>query len=264
MIIWAWIAPSVWALVGGTLIASVLRLVLSHTMIPGPRMGLNWEKDHLQEIVRFGRWIAVSSFATFIAQQSDVILLGILMPGSVLGLYAVAKLLADAGEGLLEKLNGALALPVMGEVLRKDPSKLQDRYYRFRLPIELTAGLLSGCLFAAGQFVVNFLYDARYAEAGSMLSILALGTAIYPFLIIRSAFAATGDAHLFAAIGGVALHRIIPSIAAIFLAHKRDWISIPQELRIIPAFVVGVLIGKAITLIATALHFENIHQFLHS
>jgi O-antigen/teichoic acid export membrane protein len=289
MIIWAWIAPSVWALVGGTLIASVLRLVLSHTVIPGPRMGLNWEKDHLQEIVRFGRWIAVSSFATFIAQQSDVILLGILMPGSVLGLYAVAKLLADAGEGLLEKLNGALALPVMGEVLRKDPSKLQDRYYRFRLPIELTAGLLSGCLFAAGQFVVNFLYDARYAEAGSMLSILALGTAIYPFLIIRSAFAATGDAHLFAAIsilqavslvvcmaigffafgllgivGGVALHRIIPSIAAIFLAHKRDWISIPQELRIIPAFVVGVLIGKAITLIATALHFENIHQFLHS
>jgi O-antigen/teichoic acid export membrane protein len=289
MIIWAWIAPSVWALVGGTLTASVLRLVLSHTVIPGPRMGLNWEKDHLQEIVRFGRWIAVSSFATFIAQQSDVILLGILMPGSVLGLYSVAKLLVDAGEGLLEKLNSALALPVMGEVLRKDPSKLQDRYYRFRLPIELTAGLLGGCLFAAGQFVVNFLYDARYAEAGMMLSILALGTATYPFLIIRSAFTATGDAHIVAAIsilqavslvvcmaigffafgllgvvGGVALHRIIPSMAIMFLARKRDWISIRHELRTIPAFVVGVLIGKGITLIATALHFENIHQLLHS
>ena len=289
VIIWAWILPNVWALVGGALTGSVLRVVLSHTLVPGPRMGLNWEKDHLQEIVRFGRWIAVSSFATFVAQQSDVILLGILMPGSMLGLYSVAKLLVDAGEGLLEKLNSSLALPVLGEVLRKDPSKLQDRYYRFRLPIDLTAGLLGGGLFASGQFAVNFLYDARYAESGIMVSILALGTAIYPLLIIRSAFTATGDAHIVAAVsilqaaslvgcmaigffafgllgivGGVALHRIIPSIAIIFLAYKRDWISARQELRLVPAFLVGVLLGKGIALTGAALHFKNIRQIFHS
>jgi O-antigen/teichoic acid export membrane protein len=289
VIVWAWIAPSVWALVGGALIGSVLRVILSHTFIPGPRMGLNWEKDHLQEIVRFGRWIAVSSFATFIAQQSDVILLGILMPGSMLGLYSVAKMLVDAGEGLLERLNGALSLPVLGEVIRKDPSNLRDRYYRFRLPIELTAGLLGGGLFASGHFVVNFLYDARYAQAGDMLAILALGTVIYPFLIIRSAFTATGDAHIVAAVSilqavslvvsmaigffafgllgvvaGVALHRIIPSAMIIALARQRDWISIRQELRIVPAFVVGILIGKGVVLMAAALGLHNIHQFLHS
>jgi O-antigen/teichoic acid export membrane protein len=289
VIVWAWIAPSVWALVGGVLIGSALRVILSHTLVPGPRMGLNWEKDHLQEIVRFGRWIAVSSFATFIAQQSDVILLGVLMPGSMLGLYSVAKMLVDAGEGLLERLNGALSLPVLGEVIRKDPSNLRDRYYRFRLPIELTAGLLGGGLFASGHFVVNFLYDARYAQAGDMLPILALGTVIFPFLIIRSAFTATGDAHITAAVSvlqavslvvcmaigffafglmgvvaGVALHRIIPSAIIIALARRRDWISIRQELRIIPAFVVGILLGKAVVMMAAALGLHNIHQFLHS
>jgi O-antigen/teichoic acid export membrane protein len=289
VIIWAWIVPSVWALVGGALIGSVLRVIVSHTLVPGPRMGLSWEKDHLQEIVRFGRWIVVSSFATFIAQQSDVILLGVLMPGSMLGLYSVAKLLVDAGEGLLERLNSALSLPVFGEVIRKDPSNLRDRYYRFRLPIELIAGLLGGGLFASGHFVVDFLYDARYTQAGDMLSILALGTAIYPFLIIRNAFTATGDAHIMAAVSvlqavslvvcmaigffafgllgvvaGVALHRIIPSAMMIVLARQRDWISIPQELRIVPAFVVGILIGKGVVLTAAALGLHNIHQFLHS
>ena len=50
-------------------------------------MGLNWDKEHFQEIVRFGRWIMVSSLATFVSQQCDVILLGILVPSSLLGLY---------------------------------------------------------------------------------------------------------------------------------------------------------------------------------
>jgi O-antigen/teichoic acid export membrane protein len=289
MFIWAWIAPSVWALVGGGLAASLFALVLSHAVVPGPRMGLNWEKDHLQEIVRFGRWIAVSSFGTFISQQSDVILLGILMPSSFLGLYSIAKLLVSIGEGLLEQLNGSLALPILGEVIRKDPNNVRDRYYRYRLPIEISAGLLSGGLFATGIFVVNFLYDTRYAQAGFMLQILALGTVIYPILIIRDAFIATGNTHISAAlsvlqatslivcvligffafgalgaIGGVALHRIIPSLVTVFLARQRNWIWISRELRIIPAFVIGILVGKGIVLIAHTFGLVNVHQFFHS
>ena len=289
MLIWAWLAPSVWALVGGVLAANFFRLVFSHVWIPGPRMTLSWEKDYLREIVRFGRWIMVSSIGTFISQQSDVILLGILVPGSMLGLYSIAKLLVGAGEGLLERLNSSLTLPILGEVLRKNPSSVRDRYYRFRLPIDLVAGLVSGGLFAAGGFIVNFLYDPRYEQAGIMLQILALGTMSYPFSIISTGFTATGDTHIsalvsiikaaslmacvaigffafgiFGAIGGVALHRIIPSVMIIFFARQRNWVGIWPELRIIPAFVVGILVGKSVVLIAAALGLQNIHQLLHS
>ncbi len=142
---------------------------------------------------------------------------------------------------------------------------------------------------ATGHFIVNFLYDARYTQAGFMLQILALGTVIYPFLIIRTAFAAIGDTHIFAfvsilqavsliacvaigffafgalgAIGGVAFHRIIPSAVVAFLAHQRNWIGIWEELRVIPAFVFGVLVGKGIVLIAMTIGLVNIHQPLHS
>jgi O-antigen/teichoic acid export membrane protein len=289
MLVWAWIAPSVWAIVGGILAGSLIRTVLSHAWVPGPRMSLSWEKHHFAEILRFGRWMVVSSFASFISMQSDVILLGIFTPASSLGVYSIAKLLVSTGEGFLDQLNSALALPIFGEVLRKDPSNLRNRYYRFRLPIELGAGLLSGVLFTAGDFIVHFLYDARYAQAGFMLEILALGTMSYPFLIITNAFLAAGDTHIVAlssmlkatslfsfvvigfftfgiwgAIGGIALHRLIPSAVIVFLGYRRNWIWIWNELRIVPAFIAGMLIGRGLVIIATKLDIHNIHQLFHS
>src|SRR5262249_6678398 len=67
MIVWASLMPSVWAIVGGGLAGGICRLILSHLVIPGPRMALQCNKDHLHEITRFGKWIAVSSFASFIS-----------------------------------------------------------------------------------------------------------------------------------------------------------------------------------------------------
>ncbi len=287
MVTWAWLSPSVWALVGGSLVASLIGLILSHVYVPGPWMSVSWQKDHLNEIVRFGRWIAVSSVGTFVSQQFNLVLLGVLLPSTALGLYSLAKLLVTAGEGLLDQLNSSLALPIFGEVLRKDPGNLQDRYYRFRLPIELTAAVLSGGLFEAGQFAVDFLYDARYAQAGIMLQILALSMVIYPFLMIRNAFTATGDTQISAfisimqacclmasvvigffawgtlgAIVGVALHRIFPAVVTVALAMRRNWIALSHELRIIPAFVAGVALGKGVVLIAGLLGLTNIHQIL--
>jgi O-antigen/teichoic acid export membrane protein len=288
MLIWAWLAPSVWALVAGNLGTSLVRLILSHVWLPGPRMGMNWEKDHFEEITRTGRWIAVSSSATFIG-QSDLLFFGFLMPASELGLYSIAKLLVGLGEGFLERLTGALALPVFGEVIRTNPVDLRDHYYRFRVPIELAACLFSGGLFVTGHFVAGFLYDPRYEQAGFMLQILALGLLIYPILIIKYAFTATGDTHITAlisvsqalsligclilgyfafgivgAIVGVALHRIIPAIVLVFQARRKHWVAIWRELRVIPIFVIGLLLGKAFLLLAATLGVVNIHQLLPS
>jgi O-antigen/teichoic acid export membrane protein len=286
MVIWASLMPSVWAIVGGSLAGSMCRLILSHLVIPGPRMALRWDKDHFDEIIRFGKWIVVSSLASFVSQQSDIILFGLLFPTPVLGVYVIAKLLVDAGEGLLERLISLLALPVLGEVIRQDPRNLRDRYYRFRLPIDLAAALLSGVLLATGNLVVSLLYDPRYWQAGSMLQLLAVGTAIYPSYQIRSAFTATGDTHIpasisilqavslilcmvigyvvfgmWGAIGGVATHRLVPSVVILLVAHKRNWINVWQEFRIVPLFIAGIIIGEAILLIARAVGIAETGPF---
>jgi len=288
MIAWAWVMPSVWAFVGGSLAGGMIRVILSHTMVPGPRMALVWKRDHIREIVHFGKWIAVSSFASFISQQSDVVLFGFLLPTSTLGIYAIAKLLGGAAEGVIDRLNSTLALPILGEVIRKDPGNLRDRYYGFRLPIDGLAALFSGGLIATGHLIVGILYDPRYAEAGTMLQILAIGIALYPFHLIRSAFTATGDTHVvasvtivqaisllvcistgytvfgtFGAIAGVAVHRLFPSAVIMFLAQKRNWLSIWHELRIIPIFIFGIILGEIVVATANILGFNEIHHIWH-
>jgi O-antigen/teichoic acid export membrane protein len=287
IVVWAYVAPSVWALVAGIMAGQITRLILSHAVVPGPRMAFKWDKEHFQEIVKFGKWITVSSSGTFVAQQSDIIIFGFLLPGPIFGVYVIAKTLVDVGEGLLGRLNGALALPILSEVAREDRRDIRDRYYRFRLPIDLSAAVFSGALFVTGDLVVHVLYDTRYSQAGPMVQILAIGLAIYPVQLIRTAFSATGENHIFAslsllqaaslilcmvvgfvafgaqgAIGGIAVHRLAPSAVMLVLAHRRNWIDPWRELRVIPAFILGVVVGKAILMIVTAVGIADIRQRL--
>jgi O-antigen/teichoic acid export membrane protein len=270
MIGYAIVSPSVWALVAGVLAAGVARTVLSHFVVPGPKMALTWKKTYVQEMAHFGKWITVSSIGSFVASQSDVILFGLLLPSSFLGIYVLAKTLTDTAEGLLDRLNSALTLPVLSEVLRNNPDNLRDRYYRFRLPIDLVAAACGGFLFVTANQIIGILYDARYAEAGPLLRLLALGLAIYPPQIIRSAFLAVGNTRIVAmvsivqagslvafllvgfftagplgAVLGVVASRLLPSALILLAAHGRKWISIQHELRVVLVFSIGLSLGEA-------------------
>lgn len=278
VILWAWLSPSVWALVGGGLIAGILRVIISHIFMPGPLMSLNWNRQHFREIVRFGKWIAVSSTATFVSAHSERIILGFLVSASALGLYAISKTLIDVIFGLFERLNSSLTLPVLGEVISQgqDNRSFKDKYYRFRFPIECTAGLSGGILFSVGSFVIQTVFDLRYADAGPMVQILAVGIIAYPANFIAGAFTAHGEPWVVAVtsilratslviciaagyllggflgcIWGIALHAMIPAAIILLLAHRRKWIDIWKEIRIVLIFIVGILIGEGILAVAT-------------
>jgi O-antigen/teichoic acid export membrane protein len=282
------VLPNAWALVIGALVAGLVRVILSHLYVPGPKMMLKSDAAHLKEIFHFGKWITVSSIASFVSSQTDIIALGLLLPSAFLGIYSIAKVLVNTVEGLLEKLNGTLTLPVLGEVLRVNPADLRDRYYRFRLPIEAAATFCAGFLFTTADLIVGVMYDARYSEAGPMLRILSIGLAFYPFQLIRSAFTAIGQTYVVAtisiieavsmsvllfigytefgslgAITGIAINRFVPSMILIYLAYRQNWISLRHELRTIPIFLFGLLIGEATLMIGRivaakeSLHFPN-------
>ena len=265
----AYLYPSVWSIIAGTIAGGIIRLALSHAIIPGPRMRFVWHQEHIREIVAFGKWVSLSSMATFISSQSDVLLLGVWLPGPLLGIYFIAKTLSDAIENFVERLNSSMILSVLGEIFRKNPDDLGDRYYRFRLPIELVAAGSAGFLFAAGDLIVNVLYDHRYAEAGVMLRILSFALLLYPSLLIRGAFAVTGKPNVvawisvlqaislaccmafgfyfFGALGGIAgavASRAIPSVAILVMAHGEGWISPAKELRCVSIYGAGFILGK--------------------
>jgi O-antigen/teichoic acid export membrane protein len=269
MIAWAIEFRNVWALVAGNFFSGALRVVLSHTFVPGPRMAWTWNEDDFREIIHFGKWITVSSIASFFASQCDIIVLGMLLSGSDLGVYSIARTLIGTAEGLVERINSSLALSVLGEVLRKDPAELKSKYYRFRFPIETLAALCAGLIFATGPQIIGTLYDPRYSQAGPMLQLLAIGLALYPFQLIRSAFTAVGQTYTVAAVSiiqalslvsflilgylgfgvlgavaGIAISDAVPSLAFLGLAHRRRWFSLRHELRIVPLSALGFLLGE--------------------
>lgn len=287
MIYWAYLSPNVWAIVGGILLGSLLRLILSHLIVPGPRMSVSYNPNHIKEIVSFGKWVNLSSLATFIGSQSDYIILGILLPGSSLGFYYLARTLKDAIENLLERLNSTMTLPVLSEVVRTDPSKVSDLYYRFRRPIEIVAATSGGFLFTSADLIVQFLYDSRYHDAGVMLRALSISLVLYPFLLIRSAFTAIGEAYITAwvsvvqafslvigliagyalmgPIGGIAsgvLSRMAPSLLILILARRKHWIVLIKELRSLPAFAIGLVMGQVATYFLGSYTLADLRMFL--
>ncbi len=77
-VVWAYLWPSVWAIIGGQLVSTVYRLCISFipSVAPGIRNSFHWDKESVHQIVHFGRWILLATAFTFFATQADRLVLG--------------------------------------------------------------------------------------------------------------------------------------------------------------------------------------------
>jgi O-antigen/teichoic acid export membrane protein len=275
MVYLAWISGSVWAVVFGSLLSGGIRLLMTHLFVPGPQMSFRWDPALVREFLTFGRWITVSSTASFISSQGDRLFIGLLMSSSTLGVYSIAKTLAETMLGLFDRLNSSLAVPVLSEVIRREPSNLKGKYYKFRIPFDLAVPFLGGVVLTSGSLLIHLLYDPRYEQAGFLLQILSVSFLMLPVGLIATAFPLVGEpkvsailsivqaASLFCCmtvgfwfgsivgtVTGIAVHRIIPSILLVYLSANRGWTDAWKELRIFPTFVAGALVGEIATKLA--------------
>src|SRR5919201_857740 len=83
-----------WGVVLGSLVTSLVTMIVSHLLVPGFRNRLCWDRNAFHELFRFGRWIFVSTLCTFLADQTDRLVLGKLTSLNTLGLYQIAHQLA--------------------------------------------------------------------------------------------------------------------------------------------------------------------------
>lgn len=177
MIAWALIHPSVWALVGGTLVGAAISAAASHYVLPGPRNRFAWDRGSARELIRFGRWIFISTILMFIATHADRAVLGSILSAELFGVYAIALVLSTAVTTVMRKLQQNVLLPLYSQLSRRDGrSELSRSVTRARLWL-LGLTLPPVWLLAIfGQNVVALLYDARYHEAGWMLQVLCVGS----------------------------------------------------------------------------------------
>ncbi|HUW31688.1 MAG TPA: oligosaccharide flippase family protein [Planctomycetota bacterium] len=176
MIVWAYVHPSIWALLAGGLTGSLARTVCSHWLQPGQRNRFQWEPRAARALLRFGRWILISTALTFLVSRGDRMIMGVFLTVGQLGVYSIAFGLSQVVLAALDGLSGRMLFPVYSRLAGASPEEMRSKLRRTRIVILAVALPFFSILVAWGGRIVDFLYDSRYHDAGWILQILAAGT----------------------------------------------------------------------------------------
>jgi O-antigen/teichoic acid export membrane protein len=171
MLVWAWKQPSVWALVSAGIIASIINIILIYKLFDY-RHNISWNRDVVNEVFMFGKWIFLASALTYIAQQGDRLIFASYISAEKLGIYSIAFMLTGVITSMLDQLNYKICFPVFSKVVNSTPNALKEKYYFIRFRQDLVVFLVIGFLIATAPRIIKFLYDERYHSAGWMMQIL--------------------------------------------------------------------------------------------
>src|SRR3954447_12034935 len=170
----ALITPTVWALVLGSVITGAVTLVSSFLFLPGLRHRFIIDPECARQLLRFGRWVFLSSIVYFFAMNFDRLYFAKQISLSQLGVYGIARSLADMVSLFVAKANSLVLYPMIaGSGLA--PVELRQRLMRGRRTLLFAAAVGLGGFVALSDVIVRLLYDARYHQAGLILPILSLG-----------------------------------------------------------------------------------------
>lgn len=172
-IILALILRDVWALVWGNILGAFVNILTTRRFIPGHDERFRMEPEARREIVKFGKWIFLSTICGFFMFQGDRIILGRVLTLDHLGIYNIALFLASVPGQLASAMSGRLFIPLYREHpparSREDRRVLERTRAGFTLFL-LVVGI---ALALIGPWLVDVMYDPRYIRAGGLLVVIA-------------------------------------------------------------------------------------------
>lgn len=272
---WALLDPSIWALVGGWLVAAALKAILTHVALPGYGARFQWDRSALEEVREFGKWVVVSSILAFLTASADRLVLSGLLTAHDLGIYSIAYLLVSTVQLGSLRLANQVAYPALSELVRLRPEDLRSAYYKIRLPFDVLCMGLAGFLFTVGQLVIDVLYDPRYAGAGPILAVLSLTLINARYAVAEQAFLAMGKPKLLAAnnafrmaalylliplgfiqtgmkgaIWGIVAAGLLTTLVTIYFSVQNALFALRRELSCLLAFPAGFVVGLGVQWVA--------------
>lgn len=186
------VLQSVSALVIGGVVGAGAKLLLTHYGLPGQRNRFRWERTAATELIHFGKWIFLSTLFWFFASQGDKAILGKFLTLETLGIYNIGYFLASFPLLLGLSVTGRVMIPIYRE--GAEPHRLA----RIRYGLTLGIGGMLVVMALIGPWLVDHLYDSRYASSGGVVVLLAL--ALIPQVIgmtYDQAALAAGDSRRF-------------------------------------------------------------------
>lgn len=235
MILLALTYKSVWALAIGTICGAAIEMLLGHVILRNHRHRLCWDSEFVKQIFHFGKWVFWSTIFTFFSGQGVRLIEGRFVDTETLAMIAIAGTIAWMFGELIERFMSNVLFPTLSRINREEPAKFASILLRLRTRIMFAAVPLFGVVSLLSVFIIDLLYDDRYAFAGQVLAILAINSAIRTMpQIYQSALLAQGNTRLhFMTVGTLAFS----NIAGLILGYYS-------------AGVLGMLIGSGIGYLA--------------
>ena len=170
----AWTMPTIWALIIGSLLATACSMLVSYFLMDWRMLRLKWDADSRKEILLYGRWIFASSIIYFLSMNFDRIYFAKIISLYALGLYGIARTFSEAIIMLFVRFSQIIVFPTIS-AHEKRGSDLRQAMLPVRFWVLVGVAIALALLVAVADEFIGLVYDARYAQAGIIMTVLLFG-----------------------------------------------------------------------------------------
>jgi O-antigen/teichoic acid export membrane protein len=175
-VLFAYLSPTIWALVLGGLFTSAASTIGSYFLLPDVKQKFHISKQFAREILGFGKWIFVSSVVYFLSMNYDRLYLPKVFPLDLLGVYGVARSISELLGLLTMRLGNIVLFPFIASHSQMPRGDLHGQLAAIRARFLLLAAFGISILVSTTDLAIKVLYDERYQAAGWMLPVLIMGS----------------------------------------------------------------------------------------
>lgn len=172
----AFTLQNVWAPILGILLSITVRSSLTY-LLPHQKHRFVLDRTYAPQIFHFSKWIMLSSLSFYAAVYVDRLFLGRVVSLGTLGVYGLAKAVADLPNTVAGRLAFQIVFPFVAsnDDALQSGSSARGELRRARGAFLLLVLLGIATVMAWSDHAVILLYGRRYAAAGWMLCMLLVG-----------------------------------------------------------------------------------------
>ena len=172
----AWALRSPVALAWGTVVSTLLTVLVQHAVLHGPANRLHWDKSQASEIISIGQFSLLSSALMYATGEGSRLFSATMLDSRMLGLVGLAGALSVMPWQAVQQLSQRVLMPAYAEVVRSgDQARLRRAVLKARAMQILPCWIVNFATLLVAGTIFHVLYDKRYAQGADILRIQCVG-----------------------------------------------------------------------------------------
>jgi O-antigen/teichoic acid export membrane protein len=175
-LVWAYFDRTVWALAIGRVVSEAVRMLLSYRLMgKGIRPRFVMERESVRSLLGFGRWILIGTSLTFLASQSDRLILAKLTTLQMLGVYGIAFSLSDLPRQIIGMFSSKVGFPFIAKFAHQPRPEFRRILMKYRMMVLAAGAILLAFTICIGDVFVLHAFKKPFHGAAWMIAIFGIG-----------------------------------------------------------------------------------------